>query len=100
MRVERNTTPFYERDKTMTTSYTYTPAARKNTVKHIDRLRVCALLSTLLGAFWIVLTAGGSDAGLFSVGGLLLRLAGGGALILLGRALNFFASELFKQARK
>ena len=73
---------------------------RNTTSKRVDLLRLAANLSGLFGVFFILLSAGSSDAGLLSVGELILRITLGGALLLLWRTLTFFAGELDRKSRR
>ena len=73
---------------------------RRTTSARVDLLRFFANLSGLFGAFFILLSAGSSDAGLLSVGELALRITLGAALLVLWRTLSFFAGELDRKARR
>lgn len=84
----------------MTTSYSLKEGARYTTSFRVDLLRFAANLVGLCGAFFILFTAGSSDAGLISLPDLFLRLTLGFSLLFLWRALSFFAGELDRRARR
>ena len=73
---------------------------RSTTSLRVDLLRLVANLAGLFGAFFILLSAGSSDAGLLSVGELVGRITLGAALLLLWRTLSFFAGELDRKRRR
>ena len=78
---------------TLTQKVKATPHA-KNRRLQADLLRFAANLSGLFGVFFILFTAGASDAGMLEFSDLILRIILGASMVLLWRALTFFAAEL------
>lgn len=66
----------------------------------VDALRLAANLSGLSGALLLLLTAGSSDAGALTLSDLVVRMTLGISLVLLWRALSFFAEELERARNK
>lgn len=82
-------------------TYQITVQSRRHTTSfRVDVLRLIAHLCGLFGAFFLLFSAGASDAGRLSLGELLLRITLGAALLLLWRALCFFANELDRRSRR
>ena len=66
----------------------------------VATLRTLANLAGTFGAFFILCTAGSSDAGRLSITEIVLRLFSGAVLLLAWRVIAFYANELERKSRK
>lgn len=84
----------------MTSNMTFKKPRRASISARVDALRALANLAGTFGAFFILCTAGSSDAGRLSVPELILRLLFGAVLLLTWRVLAFYAEELDRKSRR
>ncbi len=84
----------------MTSNMTLKKTRRAVTSVKVDTLRALANLCGTFGAFFILCTAGSSDAGRLSVSEIVLRLLFGAVMLLAWRVIAFYAEELDRKSRK